>query len=49
MEYLVQLLGVLGAWTAVSVILAIGWARFHAAMGPRPRPQAQDHARDRAA
>ena len=49
MEYLMQLLGFLGAWSAVSVILAIGWARFHAVMGQRPRPQVEDQARDPAA
>ena len=49
MEHLVQLLSVLGAWAAVSVSLAIGWARLHAAMGPRPRPRLSDREQDRAA
>ena len=49
MEHLMQLLGFLGAWSAVSVILAAAWARFHAVMGVRPRPPAKDHAHDCAA
>ena len=46
MDYLVQLLSFLGAWSAVSVILASGWARFHAVMGPCPQPRTSDHASD---
>ena len=38
MESLMHLVGVLGAWFSVSVIVAVGWARFHAAMGAQPRP-----------
>ena len=49
MEYLMQLLSFLGVWLAVSVILAIGWARFHAVMGRRPRPVPEDAAHDRVA
>ena len=48
MEYLVPLLGFLGAWLAVSVVLTIAWARFHSALGARPRPTAEDHAEDSA-
>ena len=49
MEYLMQILSVLGAWSAISVILGIAWARFHAAMGPRPRPRPSDREQDHAA
>ena len=41
-----HLVGVLGAWFSVSVIVAIGWARFHAAMGARPAPSDPTHEGD---
>ena len=49
MEHLTTLAGVIGAWSAASLLAAIGWSRFHKGMGERPRPQTGDRTHTRAA